>query len=164
MIAIFLVCSAAGLLKSAELSKRVRQLDALKGAINLISTEIRYFASPVDVIMKKLNALDEYRELGIFGLCERNLAVMRDFSKAWAASIDEAKPRLALNKGDYETLLWFGTMLGATDIEGQTANCERYGELLSQRLERAHEDKAKRGKMYSTLGILAGAFFVVILL
>jgi stage III sporulation protein AB len=163
MIAIFLVCSAVGLLKSSELSKRVRQLEALKGAINLISTEIRYFASPVDVIMNKLNALEEYKELRIFGLCENNLATMRDFAKAWAASIEQAKPQLALNKGDYEALLWFGTMLGATDIEGQTSNCERYSEMLSQRLIRAREDKAKRGKMYSSLGILTGVFFIVIL-
>jgi stage III sporulation protein AB len=106
--------------------------------------------------MKKLNALDEYRGLKIFGLCERHLAEQRDFSKAWAASIQEVKPLLSLDKGDYETLLWFGTMLGATDVEGQTANCERYAELLSQRLTRARED--------SSLGILAGAFFIVILL
>jgi stage III sporulation protein AB len=164
MTAVFLVCSAAGLLKSAELSKRVRQLEALKGAINLISTEIRYFASPVDVIMKKLNALDEYTGLKIFGLCENNFKNTNDFAKAWAASIAEARPQLSLNKGDYEALLWFGSMLGATDIEGQIANCERYAEMLSQRLTHAREDKLKRGKMYSSLGILSGAFIVVIFL
>ena len=163
MAVVFLVCSAIGLFKSAELSKRVRQLEALKGSINLIATEIRYFASPVEVIMKKLNLLDEYAQLKIFGLCECELAMRHDFSKAWSDSICDAKSQLALNKGDLETLIWFGTMLGATDIEGQIANCERYGELLSQRLDRAREDKAKRGKMYSSLGILAGAFFTVIL-
>ncbi|MDR3643936.1 MAG: stage III sporulation protein AB, partial [Clostridia bacterium] len=138
--------------------------EALKGAINLISTEIRYFASPVDVIMKKLNALDEYKELKIFGLCETLLKTTNNFATAWSASIAAAKPQLSLNKGDYEALLWFGSMLGATDIEGQIANCERYSEMLSQRLVRAREDKSKRGKMYSSLGFLSGAFFIVVFL
>lgn len=163
MIAVFLVCSAAGLLKSSELSKRVRELEAFKGAIDLIATEIRYFASPVDVIMTKINALDEYKALKVFGICENKLSTTRDFRRAWEDSIEEAKNQLSLNKGDYEVLLWFGSMFGTTDIDGQTANCRRYGEMLSERLDRARDDKSKRGKMYSSLGILTGAFFIVIL-
>jgi stage III sporulation protein AB len=159
---VFIVCTAAGLYKSAVLSKRVRQLEAFVGAINLISTEIRYFASPVEDIMQKVNALEEYAQLLVFGICKKNLLKLRDFPKAWEFSLIEAKPKLALNAGDFETLLWFGKLLGTTDLEGQTANCERYGKLLEQRLIHAKDDMLKRGKMYSSLGVLAGVFIIVI--
>ncbi|HEX3027601.1 MAG TPA: stage III sporulation protein AB, partial [Clostridia bacterium] len=163
LILMFLVCTAGGAFKSLDLSKRVRQLESFMGAITLISTEIRYFASPTDVIMGKIGALDEYKELRVFGLCRKNLDQYRDFPKAWEQSIEQSKPYLSLNDSDYETLLWFGKVLGTTDVEGETANCERYKNLLGQRLQRAREDQRKRGRMYTSLGVLAGVFIVVLL-
>ena len=159
---IFFVCAAAGMLKSAGLSRRVRQLEGFIGALGLISTEIRYFASPVDALMRKVSSLPEYRELAVFGICAEKLRGERDFRCAWEESLKETRPRLALDDGDMETLLWFGRVLGTTDIEGQTASCERYGDLLRQRLTLARQDKAKRGKMYSSLGLLAGVFLFVV--
>lgn len=163
LTAVFLVCSASGFLKSAELSKRVKQLESFIDAINLIATEIRYFASPVDVIMNKLDSLDEYKPLKIFGYCKDFMPESHDFEKVWSMSIESAMPKLALNKGDIEALRWFGSMLGATDVQGQKANCERYAELLKQRLAQAREEKANKGRMYSSLGILAGTFLFVVL-
>ena len=159
---IFCVCAAAGMLKSAGLSRRVRQLEGFTGALGLISTEIRYFASPVDTLMHKVSSLPEYRELAVFGVCAEKLQKSRDFRHAWEEALKECRPRLALADGDLETLLWFGRVLGTTDVEGQTANCERYGELLRQRLALARQDQTKRGKMYSSLGLLAGVFLFVV--
>lgn len=151
-------------MKSRELSVRVRQLEAFVGAISMISTEIRYLASPVGVLMTKVDALEEYRELKIFGICADKLAEIPDFSKAWELSLTQARPFLSLNDGDCEALLWFGRVLGTTDVDGQTASCGRYADLLSQRLTVAREDRGKRGKLFSSLGVLGGIFFVVLFL
>ncbi len=153
----------AGLLRSAALSKRVRQLEGFSGAMESIATEIRYFALPLAELMAKLDAMPEYRELRVFGSAGRAFAKSRDFPSAWERAVAEAKPYLALDEGDREALLWFGRGLGTTDVEGQTAGCARYRALLRQRLEAAIEDKKRRGRMYSSLGVLAGVFFVVIL-
>ncbi len=162
IIAIFTVCVAAGLLKSYSLSKRVRELEAFLSALSQISTEIRYFAYPTDVIISKLDSSAEYKRLKVFGFCKTNLAQTRDFSRAWKDAITQSKPFLSLDKSDIEALNSFGDTFGTTDAEGQMANCERYCELLKQRLESSREDKAKRGRMYSSLGVLSGVFFALI--
>lgn len=153
----------AGLLKSAALARRVRQLEGFAGAADAIASEIRYLAPPVEDIMRRLDALPEYRELRVFGLCADTFETTRDFPAAWETALKEAKPVLALDAGDGEALSWFGRVLGTTDVDGQTAACARYGALLSQRLSQAREDRAKRGKLFSTLGVLAGVFCVVLL-
>ncbi len=149
-------------MKSAVLSKRVRQLEGFVGALEAISSDIRYFASPVDVLMRKIDSLPEYRELLLFGLCAGELAHSRDLQKAWGKALQSARPRLALDDGDIETLTWFGRVLGTTDVEGQTASCERYAALLRQRLESARRDRQSRGRLYTSLGLLTGIFVCVV--
>ena len=163
IIAVFIVCVATGFLKSFSLSKRVRELDAFSGAMSLISTEIRYFASPTDVIISKLAFANDYAKLRVFELCKANLEQTREFTTAWRGAIEKAKPFLSLDRDDIEALISFGDTFGTTDAQGQMANCERYCELLRQRLESAREDKSKRGRMYSSLGVLTGVFFALIL-
>ncbi len=162
IIAIFGVCVTAGFMKTASLSKRVRELEAFLSALSLISTEIRYFASPTDDIIAKLDSANEYKQLRVFGICRKKLENTRDFGKAWVDALDESKSYLSLDNGDYEALKWFGSLFGTTDTDGQLANCERYCGLLQQRITSAREDKSKRGKMYTSLGVLAGVFFAVI--
>lgn len=149
-------------MKSAALSKRVRQLEGFVGALEMISSDIRYLASPVDVLMRKLDSMPEYKELLLFGLCAEELTHTRDLRRAWAEALRKSRPQLALDNGDAEALLWFGRMLGTTDVEGQTASCERYAGLLRQRLDAARRDRQTRGRMYSSLGLLAGAFLFVV--
>ena len=159
--AIFIACTAAGLMKSYSLSKRVCELESFLSALSLISTEIRYFASPTDVIIAKLGSSSDYKNLRVFGICRKSLEKTRDFSQAWDSAIEQAEPYLSIDKGDVEALKRFGGTFGTTDADGQTANCERYCELLRRRLESARDDKAKRGRMYSSLGVLTGVFFAV---
>ena len=160
--AVFIACSAAGLMKSRSLSKRVHELESFLSALSLISTEIRYFASPTDTIMKKLAKSSEYAKLKVFEYCAENLEQIRDFPKAWNDAIGMAKPYLSLENDDIKALKDYGASFGTTDADGQAANCERYSELLRQRLESAKEDKAKRGRMFSSLGVLCGIFFAFV--
>jgi stage III sporulation protein AB len=163
LIAVFIVCTLSGMIMSMKLSKRVRQIESFICAVGLIATEIRYFASPVEVIMEKLNQIEEYKQLKVFEICKANLKNTNRFSKAWESAIKEAQQSLSLQSADYESLLWFGRSLGTTDVEGQLANCEHCCEQLSQRLTIAREDLSKKGKMYSSLGVLAGIFMAVML-
>jgi stage III sporulation protein AB len=163
VLLVFAVCAAFGMLKSMSLWKRVRQLESVRGAIARISTEIRYFATPTDALMEKMDTLEEFHELKIFGLCHKNLPAFGNFNQAWESAIQQAKPYLSLNDGDRETLLWFGKVLGTTDVQGETANCERFDALLSRRVELARDEQKKKGRMYSSLGVLAGVFLTVLL-
>jgi stage III sporulation protein AB len=164
LIAVFLVCTFGGMMMSMKLSKRVRHLESFICAVGFIATEIRYFASPVEVIMEKLNHVEEYKQLKVFEICKANIKHAKQFSNAWELAVKESEYSLSLQSADYESLLWFGRTLGTTDVEGQLANCEHCCEQLSQRLTIAREDVNKKGKMYSSLGVLTGIFMAVMLL
>lgn len=164
VIVVFAACVAAGLMKSASLEKRVRELEAFLSALSLISNEIRYFATPTEDIIEKLDSSKEFKNLYIFNYCKNNFKTSRDFSRAWSDALLQSKQKLSLDDGDYEALTFFGSIFGTTDTEGQMANCERYKNLLQQRLDCAREDKSKRGRMYTSFGVLAGVFFAVIFL
>lgn len=164
VIAVFAVCVAAGLMKSASLEKRVRELEAFLSALSRISNEIRYFATPTEDIIAKLDASKEFKNLFVFAYCKNDFEATRNFSKSWSDALKKSKQKLSLEDGDFEALGFFGNILGTTDAEGQMANCERYKNLLEQRLSCAREDKSKRGRMYTSFGVLAGVFFAVIFL
>ena len=153
----------SGMLKSMTLSSGVRKSEGCQNALDAIASEIRSFAAPLEEIMEKFESMPEYKELLVFGLCKKNFLKNRSFQSAWEKALEQAKPTLSLNDGDREVLVWFGRSLGTTDADGQAANCARYGELLAQRLVNAREDTVKRGRMYTSLGVLAGVFCVTLL-
>lgn len=163
LIALFCCCVMAGQMASHRLARRVEQLEALISAVGYISTEIRYNALPVGLLFERLDAIAEYRPLRLFGLCAKRLAESGDLALAWEASLEEAKGSLALRDSDYEALRIFGRQLGTTDIPGQLSLCDSCTGMLRQRLQAARDERAKRGKMYTSLGILTGTFCVILL-
>ena len=50
----------------------------------------------------------------------------------------------------------FGAELGHTDIEGQIAHCEVTAKLLEEQIEQAREEKKKKSKLFSMLGLCFG--------
>lgn len=161
LFAIFFVCTAAGLLKSYSLKKRVNELETFSSSFRDISIEIRYFATPTDVIISKLNEIKAYKSLRVFATCKESLEQTRNFSQSWNDAVDKALPYLSLDKEDAGIIKRFGDSFGTTDVEGQIANCEQYSLMLDDRLQIARDDKKKRGKMFSSLGILAGVFLTI---
>lgn len=162
LLSLFAVCAIWGMQKSFKLHKRVSQIEGFCGAISLISSEIRCFATPIDVLLAKLDSLEEYKRLCVFGLCRQYFNLTNNFSASWERAVEETKNSLALNFGDYEEIKWFGKLLGTKDIVGEVANCERYRELLEKRLDIARVDCIKKGRMYGSLGVLTGTFLFVL--
>lgn len=150
-------------MRSLRLSKRVRQLELWTGAVRFISSEIRYSATPLDRIVAKLANAEEYRELHVFEPCAQRLKATRDFASAWQEAVSSEKSRLALTQTDCEPILSLGGTLGTTDVEGQVADCGRCAQMLAVRLDAAREDCGKRGRMYASIGVLSGVFFIILL-
>lgn len=163
-VTVIFVCTAVGMINSGKLSRRVRELETFICAVDYISTEIRYYAAPAETIMTRLASLEEYASLPVFAVCADRLKASGNFRAAWAEAVEESKTALALDADDREVLLRFGSMFGATDIEGQTANCEHCRELLGQRLLNARDDRHRRGRLYTSLGVLCGVFIATVLI
>ena len=61
-----------------------------------------------------------------------------------------------LTEEDQTLLRDFGSGFGASDVEGQLSHCRLYAELFQDRLERARQEKARKGKLYLMLGSFSG--------
>lgn len=164
LAAVFLSCLLAGVGASRRLSRRVEELETLISAVEYIAMEIRYDALPVGRLFERLEGIAEYRPLGIFGVCSQALARTGDLAGSWEKALAGAKGTLSLEEGDYEALRLFGRSLGTTDVEGQLSLCDGCVAMLRRRLQAAKANREKRGRMYTSMGVLTGIFIVILLI
>lgn len=139
----------AGFYKSYWLDRRRKMLRELRGVIGRISEEIRFANRP----LCRLSCLSGM-EHSLFG------------SVFSVGSYPQDK--ILYGKGllpeDWEILDPFFDILGKTDVEGQISACTATFERLSLQEEKAATENSKKCRLYSYSGVLAGLFFVIILL
>lgn len=58
----------------------------------------------------------------------------------------------------------FFSQFGATDLEGQIALAERYGEDFAKRLEELRLQSRVKCRLYNSLGVLGGTFVAIMLI
>ena len=58
----------------------------------------------------------------------------------------------------------FFSQFGATDLFGQIALAEKYGENFRERLELLHSESRTRCRLYNSLGILGGTFIAIMVI
>ena len=86
----------------------------------------------------------------------------RQFSQLWSQALDAVC--LCLAEEETTVLSELGTVLGRYDCASQCEALRNTRERLNQSLSQAKENRARMGKVYSTLGVTAGAFLVIVLL
>ena len=85
-----------------------------------------------------------------------------DVKSSWRDSIQEAD--ISLNQEDKDVLKELGKVLGQTDADSQVSEIEVTENFLDMQIEKAEESRKKNQKIYKTLGILIGLFFVIVLI
>ena len=85
-----------------------------------------------------------------------------DVKSSWRNSIQEAD--ISLNQEDKDVLKELGKVLGQTDADSQVSEIEVTENFLDMQIEKAEESRKKNQKIYKTLGILIGLFFVIVLI
>ena len=148
---------------SAHLYKRVKELKAWIFAMEYIHSRIRLELAHIPTMLKELLDNETYG---------KSLAAIHEF---WAKyrdggdvpsilveSIDSGAGKSYMDQHDVEIIKSFARGLKNIDLDGQLNNCTKHIESLKCRLKLAEEDTAKKGKLYSSMGILVGLFMVVI--
>ena len=126
----------AGYVQSHRLSQRVAQLEEMLRFLNAAQTEIRYSA--------------------FLQQCAARYKAGEDFHTAWEEGVRTGAKGTGLTEEDQTLLRDFGSGFGASDVEGQLSHCRLYAELFQDRLERARQEKARKGKLYLMLGSFSG--------
>ncbi len=139
LVLIFLASAGFGLLKTDRLSRRAKLLEDLCKGISRLSEYIR---------------ADGGNKERLISRCFSDIILKTENGK----TIITANP---LSKQDKAVLIEFFDGLGHGDRETEYRRARLYFKLLEERSAAARETFSQTGRLYTTLGILFGAFLCI---
>lgn len=159
---ILITAGIIGCYMSAGLRKRLMLLKAVNAMLEEISILIRYKAATVFEITEAIGKDNRFSELGFISGIKDTCTEPSAFSLRWEEAV------MSYNFGSIkpQDLLFIssiGQNLGSSDIEGQLSTLALKKEELKALLAEAESDCKNKSKLYSSLGILTGAFITVLL-
>ena len=86
------------------------------------------------------------------------------FPQAWEEAVRKTAEDAGYRKEDLPLLLRLSEVLGTSDVDGQIKGIELMERELEASYEEAQAEQKTKGKLYRSLGALAGAGVVVLLL
>jgi len=84
-----------------------------------------------------------------------------NFREDWVRAANEMDE---LQEGELSVIKSIGAALGTSDVQGQLSMLEVNTRLLESYAEQAREQYMKKGKLYRTMGLLAGLFVAVLII
>ncbi len=140
-----------GYMESYKLRMRVETLETFLKVIRLMETEMRFHALPLRQIVEK-----HCGDMELLRQCHLQLEIGKSFDMAWKSGVEAGTGGSGLKSKDKSLIERFGAELGHTDIEGQIAHCEVTAKLLEAQIEQAREEKKKKSRLFSMLGLFSG--------
>ena len=161
LILIFSSCALAGISLSGLLGDRVRALDSLIRMLETFREELSYYQTPIRYALEHIIHLaDDTAVVFLRCVCD---GMDAGFSPPESWSV--AAGRLpAADKGDRQELASLAGALGGSDLEGQKAAISGCLRALEGRRYYALQNRDQKARIYRTLGVLAGAAAVVIVI
>ena len=169
LVGVGLVVIAAGLWgwrRAWQEENRLEQLAGWEQAITLLKAEIGFALCPLaeacGAIARRLNGV-----VSVFWEAAGNELASLDHAEAayaWEAALTRCLPDMALLPADVEAVADFGRTLGYLDTQAQLAACDLLLDYLARARREGLERQQKNGKLYKSLGLLAGLLLAVALL
>ncbi|WP_020616797.1 stage III sporulation protein SpoIIIAB [Paenibacillus daejeonensis] len=154
-----------GFQQAARFAERPRQLRQLAHALQRLETEIGYGYTPLDEALRRASHALAEPAAALFADAAARLSNGGEttFREAWEAALAEHWPRTSMKRGEHEVMLQLGTLLGISDREDQMKHLRLALLQLQSEEEAAREDQVRYEKMCKSLGILAAALIVILM-
>jgi stage III sporulation protein AB len=159
---IFIVlCSAfIGIERSEELKKRISLCDETKKLFGICENMIRSSGADLYRLISRLKQ-DEFRVLSFINDLPEAYSPDAELRDIWERAVEELKD---IPQEEKSLLAEFGRYLGTTDITGQVSFLASQSELISLlRVQRAEEYRRK-GRLYRSVGLMAGLMIGIIII
>jgi stage III sporulation protein AB len=163
LLAIILAASfAVGIFFKNALSNRCIILRQMRYAIDEIELLLKYKNSTLREIFITLSEDSRLRELTFI---HKTLEYMgeENFADSYKKAVSEFTA-LGLAARDREIIDGVGQILGVADADSQIAGLAVYKSELETAFDTAREEYSKKSKLFTSLGLLAGVFIVIILI
>lgn len=162
-VCVLLGAAVLGSSAAARLRSRVRVLTQLIDGLMYLEEELSFRLTPLPVILSSLSRQKTGRVGDFFNACLEGLraqpleGVRASWRQAAEAHLD------ILRDEERDAVLILGSTLGQYDGEGQRQSLEQSVERLKTFRQRAEEERARLGKVYTAVSLAAGAMVVIVL-
>ena len=158
---ILILATMIGRFLSKKYVYRLEELEDIKNALNILKSKIKFTYEPLKEIFRQISQDKSNKIEEIFENMTYKLS-FEDVKTSWRDSIQEAD--ISITQEDKDVLKELGKILGQTDADSQVSEIEVTETFLDMQIEKAEENRKKNQKIYKTLGVLVGLFFVIILI
>ena len=150
-------CGYFGFRLRMNLKTRLTSLTNIVTSLEALESEISF---SVNKLKKALTRADTN---GLFALAAEKTEEM-GAEKAWKEAVREISGKLCLCGADCDALTLLAPSLGKTDCGDQIKNIRYVKSLVTAQRSQAETEYTKYGKLYSSGGVLVGAFIVIALI
>lgn len=163
-----ILCSstAIGFELSRQLKERVEELESIRKLLLMLRGEIKYshstLAEAFQAIGRRLKS--SYGAFLLKAADEMDSMEGQTLAQIWERCVNEELKESALKKEDREKLVHLGSQLGYLDTEMQISTIELYLEQVQEEIKNAAESCKRNGRLYRTMGVIAGIFLVILMI
>ncbi len=160
---VFAGCAALGIAGAGRLSARVKALQAMLGALEQMERELSFRLTSMPDLLAALARTAAPPAGDLFRRCLEGLDALgeKSLDQIWGEALDTAgdlgEPALA-------ALRDLGMVLGRYDAESQRQSVAYARDALEKCLRDAQGERARLGRVYTAVGVSAGALLAILLL
>lgn len=153
-------CTLFGFRAADELLVRVRLLEELVLAVQVLERELSLFRPTLPVLLERMAQGRDKRVSNLLINCRTEIEKGKCFTDIWEAQ----RQKLPLSESEQGLLRGLGQVLGRYDDKGQVQAAARIREELEKCAVHQREENRTKGRLYRMLGVTAGGFLVLTLL
>ena len=155
-----------GVLIGSKYKNRVKNLESLLIALEMVHAEINYGLTPLPHVFMKIGESVSKPVSALFLCSAREMESHRGKSAldCWAEAVNAHKNELELNEKQLEQLERLGMIWGKGDKSGQLKQVVLIQSFIRHALEKANQEMEKSEKLWRYLGLLGGITLVIFLL
>lgn len=163
---IFLLCCMIGVWIDEDQRKRIQELEKFMYAFELLKAEIDYQLTPLREACLEIGRREENRVGEVFERFANKLEEKEstNLNQMWKEALELYRKNLHLKAGDYDLISEFSGACGYLDKAMQKRNIEMVIDKIAHEKKRSQEQYERCSKLNKTLGVLAGATLVILLI
>lgn len=146
---------------SLQLTTRVHSLEGVISYLTALGEELRYTMAPMDRLVSRLAQRQEFEELELAQLCQKNIEKGNSFTDGFSGAVHQMAH--SLGRDGAEALCSIADVMGTTDLQGQLATLELCKSRLEHQLAAARIRKESHAKLYTNAGLLSGTALAILL-
>ncbi|MDF2720411.1 MAG: Sporulation stage protein [Paenibacillus sp.] len=164
-ILIMLAATLFGFIQAGQFARRPRQIRQLVSALQRLETEMAYGHTPLPEALRRIAGQLEAQLAAMFVAAAEPLesATGKTAGESWRDAVSTIGKQTALSANDRDILSQLSYTLGISDREDQSKHLRLAVSLLQAEEQAAWDDQRRYEKMWKSLGVLGGAFIVILM-